>query len=248
MPKKEKCWIPLYPRREARGWWEERKVIPGTAYPGFPGLVYDPKVQGPVGRISCYKAFLQEKRRAKETGVLTASYKCDKGYPSNRRIEVYGGYAFSKEVQEVNRWESNWGDGRVAVRFKWGDEIWVGTAFRGARFEHCDEDPTGNDTCRKYHPEVDPETGQMRHLFVNVRGRRRTSYNMGDCDDGLYGIFRRASFTRRLSKYQRDYPFEYKTRSKASLMKHWKATAEIRRDRRAEDRRARIFDNQRWLR
>lgn len=227
--KKKKCYVSIFPHREASGWYERRRITLGTRTKVFPGLVWDPKVQGPVGRISCYRAFLEAKRRAKETGVLRANYTCNPlRVDGNRRIEAYGGYSFSKEVREVNRWDSNWGDGRISLRFKWGDEIWVGTAFRGSYYHECEPDPQGYEQCLRW----DPKTRTSSW----VRGRKTKRYAYGDCDDGLFGIFRRAGWVRKLSQWDRDYPFEYGRRSPKSLKAHWKKTAEQRVEARAADR------------
>ena len=228
MAKRKKCTVSIDPTREATPWDSDREVIPGTRYPGFPGLVYDWERQGPIQKISCYQDFLRKKREAKRTGVLRAYLSCPVGAPW--RIESYGDYAFSTEVANFGTWDSNWGDGRIAVRFRMGKEVWAGMVFLGMSYTHCEPEPNGPHECQRW----DPETQRFRF----VRGRKSKDYNSGNCpgDSGLYGIFRRTNLLDLDEWRGRNYPREYKLRSKEQVKAHWAATAERRKEERAEER------------
>lgn len=229
--RREKCTVPVWPTRVVTYWDRDRNIIPGTRYPGFPGLVYDHKFQGPVQRISCHKAFLEAKRKAKQTGHLQAFLSCPQEGPW--RIKTgYGDYTFSSDVNRwPGRWASNWGDGRLAVRFKMGEEVWAGTVFLGAPFIHCEPDPTGHDQCYRRDP---PGTGAWSH----VPGRRIKSYTWGNCPGGetLPGIFRR-TYLKSTGWYSgRDYAREYKLRPEGSLRIYWAETARQRKEERQAER------------
>lgn len=228
--RRKKCTVTIWPTRVATWRDRDRDIMRGTRYPGFPGLVYDSKMQGPRAEISCYKAFLQQKREAKQTGHLQAFLSCPTEGPW-RITSGMGDYTFSSDVNRTTgSWESNWGDGRRAVRFKMGEEVWAGTVFLGAPFTSCEADPTGHDQCFRW----DPVT-QTSHY---VAGRKTKSYAYGDCPggDGLFGVFHR-TYLKSTGWYSgRNYAREYKQRPREWLKAHWAATARERKEERQKER------------